>query len=91
MLHCDSCPRWLLLCRQEGGEFKLKLADVNLALGEVGLESGMCLRNNCTAAVAFELYISTADQCDQAIGDLRTCLQLRQEALEPTDRRLAEV
>ena len=33
----------LLLCRQEGREFKLKLADVNLALGEVGLESGVCL------------------------------------------------
>ena len=33
------CHVWTT-CRQEGDEYKLKLADVNLALGEVSLESG---------------------------------------------------
>lgn len=41
----------LWFCRQEGDDYKLKLADVNLALGEVGLESGThkCMEGYCRA------------------------------------------
>jgi len=41
----------LCSCRQEGDDYKLKLADVNLALGEVGLESGThkCMEGYCRA------------------------------------------
>ena len=56
--------------REPGDEYKLKLSDVNLALGEVGLES---------------------DQYQQAVEDLQSSLRLREFALEPTDRRIAEV
>ena len=40
---------YIYTCRQEGDEYKLKLADVNLALGEVSLESGNgdCLPPSC--------------------------------------------
>ena len=60
----------VLSCRESENEYKLKLSDVNLALGEVGLES---------------------DQYQQAIQDLQSSLRLREFALEPTDRRIAEV
>ncbi len=56
--------------RESDAESRLKLSDVNLALGEVGLES---------------------DQYQQAIEDLQSSLRLREFALDPTDRRIAEV
>ena len=59
-----------LYIRESDKEHQLKLSDVNLALGEVGLES---------------------DQYEQAITDLQASLRLREFALEPTDRRIAEV
>lgn len=71
LYHLPTLSRHLYtFCRESDNEYKLKLSDVNLALGEVGLES---------------------DQYQQAIEDLQSSLRLREFALDPTDRRIAEV
>ena len=71
-------------------EFKLKLADVNLVLGEVGLESGVETNLNHFKNLFKTHSPLPLDQTEQAIADIQAGLALRKEVLEPTDRRVAE-
>ena len=81
---------WCVLlsrCRQETNEGRLKLAEVNLVLGEVSLESGE--QNHYQLQMSL-LHWTSTDHYDRGLEDFITCLQLREAVLEPTDRRLAE-
>ena len=55
LLWKQKWPVLMLVCRQDGEENKLKLADVTLALGEVGLEAGWFLSLSLSPPLSLSL------------------------------------
>jgi HAT1-interacting factor 1 len=69
-------------------DVKLKLADTYIALGDVSLETGMCMiypRPSCADGG------DDTEKFDQAISDYRAGLTLKEELLPLSSRQLAEV